>query len=90
MNVRRSLVVGVLTRLSRPPPKGRVPDSRTVPAVWATHPTRSSDIGPDVQKGPEGPFARLHSTDCLQNSSGIRISGDRSPVAPWVWMAALH
>ena len=46
MNVRRSLVVGVLTRLSRPPPKGRVPDSRTVPAEWALCRIRWSR-GPD-------------------------------------------
>jgi hypothetical protein len=43
-----------------------------------------------AQKGPEGPLARLHSTDFSQNIRRIQIPGDRSLVAPWVWMTALH
>jgi len=57
-----------------------------IPADWVTLDWE----GRGAQKGPEGPFARLLSTDCLQNIRRTYVPGDRSLVAPWVWMTALH
>ena len=47
------------------------------PPVWF-------DLVSSAQKGPEGPFARLHHSDFLQDTNQCLTLGDHSPAAPWV------